>query len=241
MHPKKGLDNFIQPVLKPRLHDQISEQLNHLIAEGLLKPGDRLPPERDLAERFKVSRNSVRDALRTLEARGLVEVRQGDGAYIRETNPAEMYRVMIEVLASKKETIREIMEVRHIIEPGVAYYAAQNATPQGLQRLAEILQRQEEKAALGDPGVEDDSQFHYTIAQMTGNGFLMRLLQLINDSLAETRDLILRYPDTQSATRLGHRQIVKALSERNPEAARQAMLAHIKEVMAAYELLEAEG
>jgi GntR family transcriptional repressor for pyruvate dehydrogenase complex len=182
----------------------------------------------------------VRDALRTLEARGLVEVRQGDGAYIRETAPAELYRVMVDLLTSKKETIREIMQVRYILEPGVAYYAAQHVTPDSLQRLEEILQRQEAKAAEGDPGVEEDSSFHYTIAQMTGNGFLMRLLQLINESLVESRDLVLRYPNTQSSSRVGHRKILQALGNHNPKQARQAMLAHIQEVMAAYELLEAE-
>ncbi len=237
----KTIDNLIQPVLKPRLHDQISQQLNKLIEEGLLKPGDRLPPERDLAERFKVSRNSVRDALRTLEARGLIEVRQGDGAYIRETTSAETYRAMIDVLASKKEAIHEIMQVRKIIEPGVAAYAAQKVSPVDLEALEEILRRQEAKAAVDDPGVEEDSLFHYTIARMTGNSFLMRLLQVINENLTESRDLILRYPNTRSATRIGHRQIVKALRERDPEAARQAMLAHIEEVMAAYELLEIEA
>lgn len=232
------IDSYIHPVLKPRLHDQISEQINKLITEGLLKPGDRLPPERDMAERFKVSRNSVRDALRTLEARGLVEIRQGDGTYIREATSAELYQAMIDVLATQKETIREIMQVRQIIEPGVAYYAAQKVQASDLAKLEEILQKQEAKAALGDPGVEEDSLFHFTLAQITGNGFLIHLLQLLNESIAETRKLVLRYPNSQSATRLGHRRILAALQNRNPEAARQAMLAHIEEVMAASEVLE---
>jgi len=236
----KNLDNFIRPVAKPRLHDQISEQINKLIAEGMLKPGDRLPPERELAERFKVSRNSVRDALRTLEAKGLVEIRQGDGTYIRETTVAELYQAMVDVLAMKKESIREIMQVRKILEPGVAYYAAQNATPTQLKALEEILKQQEAKAAIDDPGVEEDSQFHYLIAQMTGNGFLVSLLQLINESIKDTRDIVLRYPDTRSATRVGHRRIIEALAAGNPEQARAAMLAHIEEVMAAYELLDIE-
>ncbi len=236
----KNIDNFIHPVAKPRLHDQISEQINKLIAEGLLKPGDRLPAERELAERFKVSRNSVRDALRTLEARGLVEIRQGDGTYIRETTAAELYQAMVDVLAMKKESIREIMQVRKIMEPGVAYYAAQNATPAGLKELETILKAQEAKAAIGDPGVDEDSQFHYKIAQMTGNGFLVSLLQLINESIRDTRDIVLRYPDTRSAARVGHRRILEALAEGNPDKARAAMLAHIEEVMAAYELLDTE-
>lgn len=232
------IETYIHPVLKPRLHDQISEQINKLIAEGLLKPGDRLPPERDMAERFKVSRNSVRDALRTLEARGLVEIRQGDGTYIRGATATELYQAMIDVLATQKETIREIMQVRQIIEPGVAYYAAQKVQASDLVKLEEILQQQEAKAALGDPGVEADSFFHFTLAQITGNGFLIRLLQLLNESMAETRELVLRYPNTQSATRVGHRRILAALRERNPDEARQAMLAHIEEVMAAYEILD---
>ena len=235
------IDNLIRPVLKPRLHDQISEQINNLIAEGMLKPGDRLPAERELAERFKVSRNSVRDALRTLEARGLVEIRQGDGTYIRETTAAELYQAMIDVLALKKETLLEIMQVRKIIEPGVAYYAAQNVTPEKMAQLEEIVARHEAKAGVGDPGVEEDSQFHYSIAAMTGNGFLVRLLQLINENLKESREIILQYPDTKSATRLGHRRILQALANRDPEAAQEAMAGHIDEVMSAYELFEGEG
>ena len=236
----KNIDNFIHPVVKPRLHDQISEQINKLIAEGFLKPGDRLPSERELAERFKVSRNSVRDALRTLEAKGLVEIRQGDGTYIRDTTATELYQTMVDILAMKKETIREIMQVRKILEPGIAYYAAQNATSDNLKALEEILTKQEAKAAIGDPGVEEDSQFHYLIAQMTGNGFLVSLLQLINESIKDTRDIVLRYPDTRSATRVGHRRILEALTAGNAEQARAAMLAHVEEVMAAYELLDVE-
>ena len=236
----KSIDNLIQPVAKPRLHDQISEQINKLIAEGLLRPGDRLPPERELAERFKVSRNSVRDALRTLEAKGLVEIRQGDGTYIRETTATELYQAMLDVLTMQKETIREIMQVRKIIEPGVAYYAAQNPRPEDLEELEQILEKQEARAAVGDPGVEEDSLFHYRIAQMTGNGFLVSLMQLINESLRETRDIVLRYPNTRSATRVGHRRILKALVDADPERARTAMLAHIEEVMEAFELLETE-
>ena len=235
-----SIDNLIRPVAKPRLHDQISEQINKLIAEGLLKPGDRLPPERELAERFKVSRNSVRDALRTLEARGLVEIRQGDGTYIRETTAAELYHAMVDVMTMQKETIREIMQVRLIIEPGMAYYAAQRSNRADLGDLAEILEQQEAKAAIGDPGVEEDSLFHYKIAQMTGNDFLVSLLQLINESIRETRDIVLRYPNARSATRVGHRQILKALEDGDPENARSAMLAHIEEVMEAFELLDLE-
>lgn len=235
------IDKLIQPVLKPRLHDQISHQINQLIAEGKLRPGDRLPSERDLAERFKVSRNSVRDALRTLEARGLIEIRQGDGTYIRETTRAELYQAMIDVLALKKESLLEVIQVRQIIEPGVAYFAARKAKPEDIEKLEAILARHEEKAALGDPGVEEDALFHTTIAQMTGNGLLIRLLELINENLKESREMVLNYSVGKKAIRVGHRRILEALKERNPDQAREAMAAHITEVLAAYELLEIDS
>jgi GntR family transcriptional repressor for pyruvate dehydrogenase complex len=132
------------------------------------------------------------------------------------------------------------MQVRQIIEPGVAFYAAKKVTPQQLALLEQIVARQEAKAAMGDPGVEEDSLFHYTIAGMTGNGFLVRLLQLINENLKESREVVLQYPDANSAPRVGHRRILQALAARDPEAARQAMAAHIAEVLSAYELFEAE-
>lgn len=231
----KDVEDLLQPVGKARLHDTISQQLNKLIDEGRLAPGDRLPPERELAERFKVSRNSVRDALRTLEARGLIETRQGDGTYVREMKPAKLYTNMIDVLVSRKENIRDVLQARSIIEPQIAYLAAQHRQASDLDRLEQNVVRHEAKAAHNDPGVDEDAAFHHVIAEMTGNPFLVSLIEFINTQIESSRDMLLRYDE--SATRLGHRAILDALRDQDADAARQAMTQHIAEVMHAHELL----
>lgn len=235
MDTKHNVDELLQPVGKARLHDSISQQLNRLIEEGKLAPGDRLPPERELAERFKVSRNSVRDALRTLEARGLIEIRQGDGTYVRDVKPTRLYSGLLDVLVEHKENIREMLQARRVIEPGIAYYAALNGTPADLATLEAIVVRHEAKAERADPGVDEDAQFHATIARMTGNPILMGMMAAINHQIMATRDMLLRYDD--GATRHGHRALLDALRAHDADAAQRAMARHIDEVMAAYELL----
>jgi GntR family transcriptional regulator, transcriptional repressor for pyruvate dehydrogenase complex len=232
------VERLIQPLDRLRLYDQIAEQLRGMIDDGTLKPGDRLPPERDLAERFRVSRNSVRDAYRALEAKGLIETRQGDGTYVREAHPREMYESIIEFLVTQKEAIRDIILVRMIVEPGIAYYAAKNATSEFVDRLERILEHHEQAVAEGDPGVEDDARFHTTLTEMTGNQFLCRLLEFFDAAFSETRGTLLTYSGTSS--RLGHRRILAAIRDRNAIEARSAMLSHIEEVMATYDLLEAK-
>ena len=128
-------DYHIQPVEKQRIHEKISEQINKMILNGILKPGDQLPPERELAEQFKVSRNSVRDALRTLEARGLLEIRQGGGTYVQTVRATDFYQNMLELMVQKKEMTGIVLQLRLIIEPGIAYYAAQNTSDKYLGKL----------------------------------------------------------------------------------------------------------
>ena len=235
---RAGSEGKLPAVTRVRIHDQISAQINRMITEGYFKPGDRLPAERELAERFKVSRNSVRDALRTLEARGLLEIHQGGGTYVSETRARELYRGMLEALVVQKEKTRSILQVRLILEPGIAFYAAQNATPEALQVLEEALNRHAAKAETGDAGVEEDSLFHNQIAQMTGNPYLVWLLQLLDEDFGDTRDILLKYQG--SSAREGHRKILQALKEGDPEGAKEAAEAHLREVLEAYELFETE-
>lgn len=235
MDQSKDVEDLLQPVGKARLHDSISQQLNKLIAEGKLAPGDRLPPERELAERFKVSRNSVRDALRTLEARGMIETRQGDGTYVRMMKPARLYNDLVDVFVASKENIRDVLQARSMIEPQIAYLAAQNAQKADLERLEQNVARHEAKAADHDPGVDEDIEFHHLIAEMSGNQFLVSLVEFINKHMESSRDMLLRYDE--SSTRLGHRAILGALRDHDADTARQAMAQHIAEVMQAHELI----
>ncbi len=176
--------------------------------------------------------------MRTIEARGLLEIHQGGGTYVSETRTSELYRGMLEALVVQKEKTRSILQVRLILESGIAFNAAQNATPEALQVLEEVLSRHEAKAEMGDAGVEEDSLFHNQIAQMTGNPYLVWLLQLLDEDFGDTRDILLKYQG--SSAREGHRKILQALKEGDPEGAKEAAEAHLREVLEAYELFETE-
>jgi len=121
-----------------RLYQEIAHQIELLISEGRLEPGDRLPPERALAGSFKVSRNCVREALRALAEKKLVESRQGDGTYVRDDAASDLARTFAEAFSAQRERIAEIFELRRAVEPGIAALAAEKATPRDIARLKAV-------------------------------------------------------------------------------------------------------
>src|SRR5881409_3349557 len=159
----------LEAVRKERRYEQVAEQIQKLVAEGSLKPGDRLPPERELATRFGVARSSIRDAVRTLEVMGILEPRQGTGTVVRDLSADSLVVPLASVLTRKREMVAELLDVRRIIEPALAARAARNASEEEVAELAEILRRQEEKMRRGEPAIEEDSQFHYALAVAAGN------------------------------------------------------------------------
>lgn len=232
MNSKDPLSDAVSPIVPTRVYAQIVEKICDLIADGTLKPGDKLPPERELAERFHVSRNSVRTALHTLEVFSLTESRQGDGTYVRHNNIRTLPDNQFLALVSKRESIKEILGARKILEPGVAYAAAQNASPEDIQELEEILYRHEVKASYNDPGAEEDQHFHFVIARMAKNRIVLDITEMFNDVIFESRELLLVYKN--SSMRSGHRNILAGLKAKDPNATSLAMLKHIEEVESAY-------
>src|SRR5256885_15383724 len=154
----------LETVRKERRYEQVAEQIQRLIAEGALKPGDRLPPERELATRFGVARSSIRDAVRTLEVMGILEPRQGAGTVVRDLSADSLVVPLATVLVRKRELVSELLDVRRMLEPGLAARAAKNATVEEVLELEAILRRQAEKLRRGEPPIEKDSEFHYPIA-----------------------------------------------------------------------------
>jgi GntR family transcriptional regulator, transcriptional repressor for pyruvate dehydrogenase complex len=233
MNPDVPLnDNSIHPILPVRVPEQIVKQIQGLISEGNLKPGDRLPPEREFAQRFQVSRNSVRAAIRTLETLGIVETRQGEGTFIRENIMNSLTDNISNVLAARRKSITDVIIARKIFEPGIAYQAARQATTEQISELEEVLHRYEEKVTRDEPILEEDQRFHYLLARMTCNSIVMQIINTLMDTLRESRELFFKYHGNVSLE--GHRRIVSALKSKDPEAASQAMLKHIEEVEASY-------
>jgi len=130
----------VAPIKSTRIYEEIVRQVKQMIAEGRLKSGDQLPPERDLAEKFVVSRTSVREALRALESLGLVEIRPGEGTFIREVSVEALIEPLALVMASQRGAIAELFEARRLLEPAIAALAAGRATPEELSEMERILE-----------------------------------------------------------------------------------------------------
>ncbi|MBI4492482.1 MAG: FadR family transcriptional regulator [Chloroflexi bacterium] len=221
---------MLAPVKKTRIYEHIVEQICALVAEGKLKPGDQLPPERELASTLRVSRTSVREALRALEVQGLILGRQGGGTFVKEMSAELLVQRLAASLGRGARAIEELLEVRELIEPGIARRAAERATPEAIGELERLLERQRAKVAAGESYVDEDTAFHYTLAVAAANQTLLRLQDTIRDMLRETRASSLLGGDRPIRSLRGHEQILDAVRRHDGEAAYQATLGHISEV-----------
>jgi len=217
-------------VRKTRVFEGVAQQIQHLIVEGALKPGDRLPPERELAERFAVSRTSVRDAIRTLELVGLVVPRHGEGTVVADVSPDAVVMPIANVLLRKRELVSELLDIRKMIEPALAARAAVRASPEEIARLEDILRRQHEKTLRGEPAVEEDTEFHYELALAAKNSVVRSVLDVLMRLLRETRVRSLQTHGRPQRSLAGHRRVLDAIKRRDPEAAERAVRQHVEEI-----------
>lgn len=174
--------------VRPRHYQKLSERLRQFMAENHFRDGDKLPPERALAESFGVSRNSVREAIHALAERGLLESRHGDGTYVRVPDMEPLRSAILEAVDSEGHLFDEVMEYRRILEPAVAELAALRRTPEQLDRLKIIACDQQRRILIdGDDG-ELDAQFHLCLAECSGNRLLINTVALLNEQYAGGRD-----------------------------------------------------
>jgi GntR family transcriptional repressor for pyruvate dehydrogenase complex len=217
----------VEPIRSTRIYAEIVRQIKGLIADGHLKSGDRLPPERDLAERFRVSRTSVREALRALESAGLIEIRAGEGTFVREISVEALIEPLALVILTQREAITELYEARRVLEPPIAALAARRASPDEVGELARILDDQAKEVAAGRTGLAQDAAFHTAIAHSTHNRAITRIVTALMDLLRETREESLHTPGRPERSHEDHRRILAAIQARGDARARQAMLDHL--------------
>jgi GntR family transcriptional repressor for pyruvate dehydrogenase complex len=221
---------MLKAVKKIRLYEEVLEQLHLLIEEGKLKAGDRLPSERELAETFRVSRSSVREAIRTLEREGFVISRPGSGTFIAAVDVEALIQPLASLISQGKDALVDLFEMRRLVEPSIAALAAERATTADITRLQEILTEQEQQMSHGASAVESDAAFHFAIGQATHNAALQRLVASIVDILKPVRERSLQTPGRAHKSLASHREILVAIERHDPEFARQAMLRHIEAV-----------
>ncbi|MFI5112186.1 MAG: FadR/GntR family transcriptional regulator [Terriglobales bacterium] len=193
-----------EAVRRNRIYEEIARRIEKMITEKM-KAGDRLPPERQLAEMFGVSRSSIRDAIRTLEMSGLVEARQGLGTVVREPSADAMVNPLTQVLVQKRKLVSELLDVRKMIEPPLAARAAVHATADEVAEMGNILRRQEEKMRGGELAIEEDNDFHYAIALAADNSVVLKVLDVLMDLLRDTRERSLQVEGRPERSMAGHR------------------------------------
>ncbi len=217
-------------VRKTRLFEGVAQQIQRLIVDGRLKPGDLLPPERELAERFGVSRSSVRDAIRTLELVGLVVPRQGEGTVVADVSPEAVVTPIASILMRKRELIGELLDIRKMIEPPLAGRAALRASAEDIARLEDLLRRQREKMDRGEPAVEEDAEFHYQIALAAKNSVVRRVMDVLMKLLHDTRARSLQTHGRPERSLAGHKRILDAIKRRDAAGAERAVRRHVEEI-----------
>lgn len=219
---------ILEAMKRPKRRDVAVHQIRSLIAGGELRPGQRLPSERELATRLAISRASVREAIRSLEISGLVEIIPGKGTFVRELSESVIVDPISSSLLSSKG-LMELLEVRRVLEPQIAALAAQRAQPIHIQEMQAALQEVERRLERNryDEAVKPIIAFHRAVTKATGNHLMERLINAIAGLLSESMRTTLRIPGRPARSLEGHRQILAAIKAGDAAAAQEAMMRHL--------------
>ena len=229
--PSRGRHSqLIQPIKKTRIAEEVADRIRMLVLDGTFPPGQPLPSERLLTERFGVSRGSIRDALRMLEMIGLLETRHGRGTFPRELTVDRLVAPLASVMTYRQDLRDELMDVRRMFEPAVARAAATRATEQDFADLQRILEAQRQKLKSGRSAIVEDTAFHSALARATHNRVIVSIMATLNDLLVESRALALKQKGRPERSIEGHEAVVAALRDRDAEAAARAMHEHIERI-----------
>jgi GntR family transcriptional repressor for pyruvate dehydrogenase complex len=212
-----------------KISDKIVDQIKKQISDGVLKPGDRLPPERDLVKEFGVSRPSLREALNSLVALGFLEVK-GKRTYIKSVASESMLDPLSLLIKTDTQKIFDLIEVRKAIEAWGAFLAAQRATEEDVKQLENILEEMGKAYEQGKSWEKQDADFHLGIAQATHNTIQTHMMSTIYDLLRESVAKVFR--DRAKVKKLidQHHRIFSAIKNHSPDKARERTLEHLNYV-----------
>ena len=214
-----------------RLFEQIVQQVEDSILKGQLKPGDQLPAERDLAQRFGVSRTAVREAVKTLREKGLVEAYSGRGTFVTNgTSQAIRQSLDLMIRINQQEGSANLAELRLVLEPEIAGLAASRIEEQLLSTMRESVAVMDRNLRDPDAYVEADLDFHLALAEAAGNPLILSLLDSIVGLLREQRSRIFNVQGGPERGQFHHKRILDAVERRDSQAAREAMRAHLRQI-----------
>ncbi len=217
---------------RARVTEEIVRAIQGRISRGELKPGDQLPPERQLATLFRASRGSIREALRALELSGLIRSRQGGGNFVAPPPPTSFTVPLGQFLERQRQSLRDLYEARQMLEPRLAFLAAERATRADVERLGLALDRQERDldSEDGDAACDADRGFHQAVAEATRNQTFIKLHNYLSDLVSESRREAVDTVKRREQALADHRAIYEAIARGDGPAAGAAMLQHLKAV-----------
>ncbi len=213
-----------------RLYEQIVEQIEKSILNGVLTPGDQLPPERELAEQFGVSRTAVREALKTLSEKGLVEAYSGRGTFVRDGTSQTIRQSFDLMMKGQADALPYLAQVREILEPEIAALAATRIEEQHLVTMREAAATMDRSLRDPDTYIEADLDFHLSLAEAVANPLILSLIDSIVGLLREQRLQVFHVEGGPERGQFHHKCILAAVEARAPEKARAAMRAHLAQV-----------
>jgi GntR family transcriptional regulator, transcriptional repressor for pyruvate dehydrogenase complex len=224
---------MFEPVHDNRvLSEKIIAQISDALIAGALKPGDRLPSERQLAEQFGVSRTVIRDAVKTLAGRGILHVRHGAGVFVAtsEENAIGRLDALSDILPLQGVGLRDLFEMRKMLEAEGAGWAASRRNDYHLERLKGILEDAHRNSENLEVLSERDAQFHVAIAEASQNLVLVRVMLTLLDLLAASRRETLIIPGRARRSLEDHERILRGIHDQDPDEAQYAMLDHLNSV-----------
>lgn len=237
-----GVDRVYKQIKPKKIYEEVAEAILHMIQTGQLKPGDKLDSVQQLAENFQVGRAAIREALTALRAMGLIEMKQGEGTYVREFDPAMLSFPIATAILMSKEDVAHLLEVRKLLEVGAAGLAALKRTEEDLRAMQSALTQMREVIGDEELGEKADFLFHMAIAAATKNPLLVSLMNNVSgmmmETMRETRRIWLFSKQATTEQLLeDHIAIFEAIRDQNAELAQERMkehLGHVEKVLANY-------
>lgn len=230
--PRSAGGNAVYKLVRTsRLYEQIVQQIEESILKGSLKAGDQLPAERELAIRFGVSRTAVREAVKALREKGLVEAYSGRGTFITDgTSQAVRQSFDLMVKIGQPEGSTDLAEVRSILEPEIAALAAERGEESDRATLREAVAVMDRSLKDADAYIEADLDFHLALAEAAANPLILSLIDSIVGLLREQRLRIFQVEGGPQRGQIHHKRILEAMEKRDAKMARDAMKAHLEQV-----------
>ena len=219
----------IEPASRRTLAESVAEQLISLILGGHLSPGDKLPSQQELTEKLQVGRSTVREALGSLAAMGLVDMKQGQGTFVKELDARTIMRPDLLARIIGRNLTEQLLEARQIIEPEIANLAAQRATDEDLTAIREILTKCEAAIEAGQSLYRLSPEFHHTVTRAAHNEVLSTFIDSILGPLAERGLLLEEKPGYLEWELESHRGVYESIAQGDGDRARPVMAKHVEE------------